>query len=93
MPIMQGTIQIEECEIEGYQFDFVLISRRSRERAGWLAIITTSANWFLNKCMYPGMRYQRRGINEQGEVANFVETEQAVIFYVSNTYHVMEICN
>lgn len=31
------------------------------------------------------MRYQRRGINEQGQVANFVETEQAVIFYVSGT--------
>lgn len=38
MPIMQGTMQIEECEIEGYQFDFVLISRRSRERAGWFAV-------------------------------------------------------
>ncbi|CDH60949.1 related to sac1-recessive suppressor ofsecretory defect [Lichtheimia corymbifera JMRC:FSU:9682] len=68
MPIMQGTMQIEECEIEGYHFDFVLISRRSRERAG--------------------MRYQRRGINEQGEVANFVETEQAVIFYRDNIPHI-----
>lgn len=37
--------------------------------------------------VYPGMRYQRRGINEQGEVANFVETEQAVIFYVSNNLY------
>lgn len=31
---MQGTLQIEPCQIEGYQFDFVLISRRSKERAG-----------------------------------------------------------
>ncbi|KAI7876524.1 hypothetical protein K492DRAFT_198421 [Lichtheimia hyalospora FSU 10163] len=68
MPITQGTMQIEECEIEGYQFDFVLISRRSRERAG--------------------MRYQRRGINEEGEVANFVETEQALIFYRDNIPHI-----
>lgn len=59
---MQGTLQIEPCQIDGYGFDFVLISRRSRERAG--------------------MRYQRRGINEDGQVANFVETEQAVIFKV-----------
>lgn len=27
-----------------------------------------------------GMRYQRRGINEAGDVANFVETEQLVLF-------------
>lgn len=34
VPVMQGTLQIEPCNIEGYAFDFVLISRRSRERAG-----------------------------------------------------------
>jgi hypothetical protein len=28
------------------------------------------------------MRYQRRGVNENGQVANFVETEQVVIFKV-----------
>lgn len=28
------------------------------------------------------MRYQRRGINEDGQVANFVETEQVVLFKV-----------
>lgn len=28
------------------------------------------------------MRYQRRGINEEGQVANFVETEQIVVFKV-----------
>lgn len=59
---MQGTLQIEPCQIDGYDFDFVLISRRSRERAG--------------------MRYQRRGVNEDGQVANFVETEQSVLFKV-----------
>ena len=29
------------------------------------------------------MRYQRRGVNEQGQVANFVETEQIIIFNVT----------
>lgn len=29
------------------------------------------------------MRYQRRGINEDGQVANFVETEQIVLFKVN----------
>ncbi|KAI9353947.1 SacI homology domain-containing protein [Pilaira anomala] len=68
IPVMQGTLQIEPCSIEGYEFDFVLISRRSRERAG--------------------MRYQRRGINENGQVANFVETEQVVIFKRDQANHV-----
>ncbi|KAI8978936.1 SacI homology domain-containing protein [Pilobolus umbonatus] len=67
-PVMQGTIQVEPCNIEGYDFDFVLISRRSRERAG--------------------MRYQRRGINEDGQVANFVETEQVVIFKREDSHHI-----
>jgi hypothetical protein len=64
---MQGTIQIEPCHIEGYAFDFILISRRSRERAG--------------------MRYQRRGLNDQGQVANFVETEQIVLFKRDDANH------
>ncbi|KAI8341622.1 SacI homology domain-containing protein [Choanephora cucurbitarum] len=68
VPVMQGTLQIEPCHIEGYVFDFVLISRRSRERAG--------------------MRYQRRGINEDGQVANFVETEQCIIFKRDQVNHV-----
>ncbi|KAF7721346.1 hypothetical protein EC973_004846 [Apophysomyces ossiformis] len=29
-----------------------------------------------------GMRYQRRGVNERGQVANFVETEQIIMFKV-----------
>lgn len=68
LPVMQGTLQIEPCNIEGYEFDFILISRRSRERAG--------------------MRYQRRGINEDGQVANFVETEQVVLFKRDDSNHV-----
>ncbi|KAG0191934.1 hypothetical protein DFQ28_010625 [Apophysomyces sp. BC1034] len=31
--VAQGAAQVERCEIEGYGFDFVLLSRRSRERA------------------------------------------------------------
>ncbi|OZJ06113.1 hypothetical protein BZG36_01058 [Bifiguratus adelaidae] len=60
----EGFMEIQKCEIEGYSFDFILISRRSKDRAG--------------------MRYQRRGINEAGSVANFVETEQIVAFKEPN---------
>lgn len=59
---MQGFVEVQQCEVEGYNFDFILISRRSRERAG--------------------LRYQRRGVNEHGKVANFVETEQIIAFQV-----------
>jgi hypothetical protein len=40
----------EECQV-----DYLIVSRRSRDRAG--------------------LRYQRRGIDEEANVANFVETE------------------
>ncbi|RHZ46753.1 hypothetical protein Glove_606g57 [Diversispora epigaea] len=58
LPVMQGFVQIRPCEIDENVFDFIIISRRSRERAG--------------------LRYQRRGINEHGNVSNFVETEQII---------------
>ncbi|KAF9968671.1 hypothetical protein BGZ70_000516 [Mortierella alpina] len=56
LPVMQGYVEIEQCEIEEQPFEFTLISRRSRDRSG--------------------LRYQRRGIDENGNTANFVETEQ-----------------
>ncbi|KAG0342270.1 hypothetical protein BG004_005708 [Podila humilis] len=56
LPIMQGYVETEPCEIEEQAFVFTLISRRSKERSG--------------------LRYQRRGIDEDGNTANFVETEQ-----------------
>jgi len=43
--------------------DYIVISRRSRDRAG--------------------LRYQRRGIGEEGNVANFVETESVMRVQVS----------
>ncbi|CAG8466569.1 2088_t:CDS:10 [Diversispora eburnea] len=58
LPVMQGFVQIKPCEIDENSFDFIIISRRSKERAG--------------------LRYQRRGINEHGNVSNFVETEQII---------------
>lgn len=34
------------------------------------------------------MRYQRRGINDAGDVANFVETEQIVLFQREDEKHI-----
>ncbi|GBC06667.1 hypothetical protein RclHR1_00070034 [Rhizophagus clarus] len=67
LPIMQGYVQCELCQIDEQEFDFILVSRRSRERAG--------------------LRYQRRGINEDGAVANFVETEQILSIEIEGINH------
>ncbi|KAL1923662.1 uncharacterized protein VTP21DRAFT_8642 [Calcarisporiella thermophila] len=65
--IMQGYIEIRECKLEDQSLNLILISRRSRERAG--------------------LRFQRRGVNAKGEVANFVETEQIVCFELEDAVH------
>ncbi|KAK0451086.1 SacI homology domain-containing protein [Armillaria borealis] len=61
LPIMQGYCQVSAFDIpedgaeDPVPVDYVLISRRSRDRAG--------------------LRYQRRGVDDDAHVANFVETE------------------
>ncbi|KAF8077695.1 SacI homology domain-containing protein [Lyophyllum atratum] len=63
LPIMQGYYQVSHFNIppdpvthdEDVLVDYIVISRRSRYRAG--------------------LRYQRRGIDDDANVANFVETE------------------
>ncbi|KAK0463920.1 inositol 5'-phosphatase [Desarmillaria tabescens] len=61
LPIMQGYCQISTFDIpedgaeDPVPVEYVLISRRSRDRAG--------------------LRYQRRGVDDEAHVANFVETE------------------
>ena len=62
---MQGFFQISSFEVpregviaeeeDNAVVDYIIISRRSRDRAG--------------------LRYQRRGIDDDARVANFVETE------------------
>lgn len=82
IPVIQGFVQIEQCWIDsiddvdtlsaegtrffsppanpqispGKNYTMILISRRSRHRAG--------------------TRYKRRGVDESGKCANYVETEQ-----------------
>lgn len=58
-PVIYGFLEIRQTAIKTKPFTFVLISRRSRHRAG--------------------TRYFTRGIDAQGNVANFNETEQLVL--------------
>ncbi|KAG0332440.1 hypothetical protein BG004_001268 [Podila humilis] len=59
LPIFNGFAEFSATEINKKPFTFVLISRRSRYRAG--------------------TRYFSRGVDSQGNVSNFNETEQLLI--------------
>ncbi|KAL1796184.1 hypothetical protein ACET3X_004724 [Alternaria dauci] len=59
LPVMYGMLEIKNTAIKGTPLTFVLITRRSRLKAG--------------------TRYFSRGIDENGNVSNFNETEQAII--------------
>ncbi|GAA5898898.1 uncharacterized protein JCM6883_003464 [Sporobolomyces salmoneus] len=59
LPVMFGFLEFKTTSINGRTFQFGLISRRNRYRAG--------------------TRYFSRGIDQQGNVSNFNETEQLVL--------------
>jgi hypothetical protein len=59
LPVMFGMMEIKNTSIKGSPLTFILITRRSRLRAG--------------------TRYFSRGIDENGNVSNFNETEQTII--------------
>ncbi|KAI9762822.1 MAG: hypothetical protein M4579_000175 [Chaenotheca gracillima] len=59
LPVIFGMLRITTTAVKSNPLTFVLITRRSRHRAG--------------------TRYFSRGIDEQGHVSNFNETEQIVI--------------
>lgn len=56
LPIMRGIIQVFMVIMQQRTFDYILISRRSKYRAG--------------------TRYETRGVDGNGNVANYIETEQ-----------------
>ncbi|CAH1393023.1 unnamed protein product [Nezara viridula] len=58
LPIIHGYLSITSCILNGKTFSLILVSRRSKDRAG--------------------TRLFTRGIDSNGNVANFVETEQIV---------------
>jgi hypothetical protein len=59
LPVMYGMLEIRNTSIKGSALTFILITRRSRLKAG--------------------TRYFSRGIDENGNVSNFNETEQTII--------------
>ncbi|CAH2009385.1 unnamed protein product [Acanthoscelides obtectus] len=72
LPIIQGYIQIENCKVEMGR-DLVDIDQKSYE-IFTLCILSRRSRFRA------GTRYKRRGVDENGEVANYVETEQMIIY-------------
>lgn len=65
LPVMFGMLRITNTSVKGTPLTFILITRRSRHRAG--------------------TRYLSRGLDDQGHVSNFNETEQVVILNDDNS--------
>ncbi|KAF5276553.1 hypothetical protein FQR65_LT03983 [Abscondita terminalis] len=78
MPIIQGYVQIEDCRVE-LSNDYQGVTTSPKHEVFTLSIISRRSRFRA------GTRYKRRGVDDNGEVANYVETEQIV------TYHHHEV--
>ena len=68
----QGYYTVQPCLLNGFDACVTLISRRSRHRSGTRSLPSPLTFVFAHLLS----RYKRRGIDENGYTANFVETEQ-----------------
>ncbi|XP_033207947.1 phosphatidylinositide phosphatase SAC2 isoform X2 [Belonocnema kinseyi] len=69
LPIIQGYVQIEKCKVE------VGFDDQPQHEIFNLAIISRRSRFRA------GTRYKRRGVDEEGKCANYVETEQLVWYH------------
>lgn len=67
--------------------NYIIISRRSRQRAGLRCHIESFSTNFLSYSY--DFRYQRRGIDDEANVANFVETETILQTVVGVIYYLV----
>lgn len=76
VPVMEGYVESKSGgHVSGKLLEIAMISRRSRFRAGTrYAFFSPLFLSFLTSTE----RYNMRGIDDDGNVANFVETEQIV---------------
>ncbi|XP_076677139.1 phosphatidylinositide phosphatase spermathreecae isoform X2 [Andrena cerasifolii] len=69
LPVIQGYVQIEKCKVE------VGFDDQPRHETFNLAIISRRSRFRA------GTRYKRRGVDDDGKCANYVETEQLVWYH------------
>ncbi|GAB6027073.1 hypothetical protein CHUAL_013799 [Chamberlinius hualienensis] len=79
VPIIQGFVDIENCHIDSYNAICETPSNFTNHVIPKLNSVGISL--ISRRCRYrAGTRYRRRGVDELGRVANYVETEQIVEF-------------
>ncbi|XP_076265256.1 phosphatidylinositide phosphatase spermathreecae isoform X1 [Rhynchophorus ferrugineus] len=83
LPIIQGYIQIEDCKVDVGNF-------LDDEDKGKHYEIFTLCILSRRSRFRAGTRYKRRGVDEDGEVANYVETEQ-IIMYQSHEVSFLQV--
>ncbi|XP_015433171.1 PREDICTED: phosphatidylinositide phosphatase SAC2 [Dufourea novaeangliae] len=69
LPVIQGYVQIEQCKVE------VGFDDQQQHETFNLAIISRRSRFRA------GTRYKRRGVDDDGKCANYVETEQLVWYH------------
>ncbi|XP_022917953.1 phosphatidylinositide phosphatase SAC2 isoform X2 [Onthophagus taurus] len=74
LPIIQGYIQIEHCKVE-VDNDYRGVKTSPKYEIFTLSIISRRSRYRA------GTRYKRRGVDEDGECANYVETEQLIQYH------------
>ncbi|CAH1115746.1 unnamed protein product [Psylliodes chrysocephalus] len=82
LPIIQGFIQIEECKVD-MDRDLVDVNDKNYDTFK-LCLISRRSRYRA------GTRYKRRGVDDDGEVANYVETEQ-IISYQSHEVSFVQV--
>lgn len=73
LPIIQGYINIEECKVEIDQ-DYNTVRTNPKYEIFKICILSRRSRFRA------GTRYKRRGVDEQGQCANYVETEQIIVY-------------
>jgi hypothetical protein len=75
LPIIQGNVELRECSLnEVFVTDMQLVESKLPTFYS-LAVISRRSRFRT------GTRYKRRGVDEEGCVANYVETEQLVLYH------------
>ncbi|XP_066141253.1 phosphatidylinositide phosphatase SAC2 isoform X2 [Euwallacea fornicatus] len=83
LPIIQGYIQIEDCRVE--VGPYMGEDNKAKQYEIFTLCILSRRSRFR-----AGTRYKRRGVDEEGEVANYVETEQ-IISYRSHEVSFLQV--
>ncbi|XP_031350029.1 phosphatidylinositide phosphatase SAC2 isoform X1 [Photinus pyralis] len=74
LPIIQGYVQIEDCRVEMGN-DYQGVTTSPKFEIFTLSIISRRSRFRA------GTRYKRRGVDDNGECANYVETEQMITYH------------